>query len=65
MNDNLNELPLRNSPFELIPIFFFCLIDDLLLQRLGANGSHGTLTVIVQDGRYLAIAPDVFLGRVP
>ena len=36
----------------------------MFLECLGANGSHCTLTVIVQDGWYLAIAPDVLLSRV-
>ena len=53
-----------HSPFKLNPVFFFCLVDDVLLQRLCTNGSHGAFAIIVQDGWYLVIASDVFLGRV-
>ena len=56
---------LIGSPFELDPTFFFCFIDDVLLKGFSANSFHGTLSVIVQDGRYLVIAFDVFLGRIP
>ena len=53
-----------NSPLELDPILLFRLLNDVLLQRLSTDGSHGALMVIVQDGWYLVIASDVFLCRI-
>ena len=58
-------VPSLNSPLELRgPFLFLCLFDDVLLQRLSANSPHVTLTIVVQDGRYLVIASNMFLGRI-
>jgi hypothetical protein len=54
-----------NPPFQLDPPLFLGLLDDMLLQRLSAYSLYGTLSVVVQDGRYLVITSDVFLRWIP
>lgn len=54
-----------HAPLEFDPLLVLGLFDDVILQRLRTKGTRSALLVVIYDGRYLAIAADMFLRRIP